>query len=257
MTDSEKLFNETFWRYHRLWASVSSFRDVLRPVLPGAEQLQARQAAALYDNLTTDPTYMKLLTNPEEFAKKVDRTQFVAMATALRMKEVADSLDAATVVFAHSVLDGSAMDYCRVIALHAPRDWERDLERRSVSLSEVRKNSYEELLSTRIEDRLEELERKSLLEKIACLHEKCQPPAKWSPMRGYEFDRTRIEQFDQQRHEIIHGGAFSKPPERFTLSDDTMFYLMRTGMYFMGLVNFRYGLQIDAGYIAQFVSARA
>ena len=47
-------------------------------------------------------------------------------------------VDAASIVFAHSVLDAAALDYCRVTALVAPGDWESVIDQRQVKLSDLR-----------------------------------------------------------------------------------------------------------------------
>ena len=68
-------------------------------------------------------------------------------------------------------------------------------------------------------------------------------------MTSYSFDRGRIEAFDEQRHGIIHGGALGKPLSIFTVSDESVVYLMQTGWFLAGLVNFKYKLQIDPAII--------
>jgi hypothetical protein len=68
-------------------------------------------------------------------------------------------------------------------------------------------------------------------------------------MESYSFDRDRIEAFDKQRHEIIHGTALGKPLSVYTVCEETLFYLMQTGMYLAGLVHFKYKLQIVPEFI--------
>jgi hypothetical protein len=56
-------------------------------------------------------------------------------------------------------------------------------------------------------------------------------------MNDYAFDRQKIQDFDQQQHEIVHGDAIWKPLKLFELTDANVRYLWQTGLYFMGLVN--------------------
>jgi hypothetical protein len=151
-------------------------------------------------------------------------------------------------VFYHSVLDAAALDWCRVTALHAPEDWEPEMKNSQVLLLESKSKSYIELLKAKINERLERLERESLLTKVDRLFARCSPPAGWSPMTGYEFDREKIRLFDEQRHELIHGNALGNPLMLFQVSEENLFYIQQTGMYFMGLVNRKYGLKIDIRY---------
>jgi len=71
-------------------------------------------------------------------------------------------VDAASIVLAHSFLDGAAFDYCRVTTLVAPRDWESVLEQRQIKLSEARELGYEQVLKKKLDEFLEQLERESL-----------------------------------------------------------------------------------------------
>jgi hypothetical protein len=257
MTEAEMMFNQTFWRFNRQWASVSGFRDTVLSGMSAAESIQGKIAAELYNSLTEDPEYRPLLHNPEEFAKNTSPEQFTEMVTTIRMKETGAALDAATLVFAHSVLDGAAIDCCRVTALHAPRDWEPDLDARTFPLAEIRAASYDALLAKKLNEHLDNLERESLPKKAERLMARCQPPPKWSPMIDYEFDGKLVTRFDNQRHMIIHGDALGKPLTEFALSKGNMYYLMRTGMYFIGLVNMKYHLQIDPGYISAHIAEKS
>jgi hypothetical protein len=92
---------------------------------------------------------------------------------------------------------------------------------------------------------LEKLERESLPTKADRLFARCNPPAGWSPMEGYIFDRERIKLFDDQRHAIVHGKALGKSLTLFAISNENLSYIEKTGMYFMALVNYRYQLLID------------
>jgi hypothetical protein len=94
-----------------------------------------------------------------------------------------------------------------------------------------------------------------LLAKVDRLFARCNPPSGWSPMVGYVFDRERIRQFDDQRHEIVHGNALGKPLTLFQVSDENLLYVQKTGMFFMGLINFKYHLRIDPEYWAKAMQA--
>ena len=154
-------------------------------------------------------------------------------------------VDAATLIFYHSILDGVAFDCLRVTALQAPSDWEKELSGMQVGLLDARDQPYEQLLRDKVNKRLVELERESLLTKVGKLFARCRPEHNWSPMHGYAYDQTRIKEFDGQRHEIVHGVAIGKPLALFPVTDESLFYPLRTGMFFVGLINMRYGLQID------------
>lgn len=256
MTKAEELFNEAFLRYQKLWATIYGFRQALMGVLEAVARQQRERAEETWTALVSDPYYKRILIDPEKFAKSVDREKFADQVGEGTTKQAKDSLDAAIVVFAHSVLDGAAMDYCRVTAAAAPKDWEPELQGRRVPLLEIANANYNEIFQRKLEDRLQELERESLVTKIDRLLARCQPAAKWSPMTGYEFDMETIKQLDFQRHEIIHGLAVGIPLKHYAVSDESLFYLARTSMYFQGLVNLKYGLRLDPSYLSYLWESR-
>lgn len=245
-TPAEKLFAETLGRHLRTWSTVATFRQTLEAGLVAGAQAKARQAEELYDLLTTDPEYGKLLVNVEEFAKNVPKAQFVESGAKASVKTAINSLSAATILFAHSMVDGAAFDYCRVTALHAPQDWEPDLLNKQVPLSLVREASFEDIRRMKLEAVLGDLEMESLVKKIDRLHARCRPEEGWSPMKGYAFDMDRIKRMDKLRQDIVHGDALGQPIADVEAEFD---YMQRTCMYFMGLVNYRYGLRIDPAFI--------
>jgi hypothetical protein len=153
-------------------------------------------------------------------------------------------VDAASIVFAHSFLDGAAFDYCRVTTLIAPRDWEPALDQRQIKLSEIRELGYDAILRMKLDEYLVQLERESLLKKADLLFARCQPPEKWSPMGNYVYDRDHLKMLDDCRHDIIHGNEITV----INRAHEEVDYLMRTVLFFMGLVNRRYGIQLDPFY---------
>ncbi len=253
MIEAENLFNETFARWLQAAAIVSNFRSTFTAVASSANEHLEVRAAELFRSLHEDPQWAGILvdikTGEPASARSVSDYQKLGRIAAQAISDSSyASLDAAALVFYHSLLDASAFDYCRVTALHAPRDWEQDLKNTQVQLLETQSKSYDQLLQAKLDERLEKLERESLLTKVDRLFARCNPPSAWSPMVGYVFDRERIKRFDDQRHEIVHGKALGKPLTLFQVSDENLFYVQQTGMYFMGLVNFKYHLRIDPKY---------
>lgn len=257
MTKAEELFNQAYVRNMKLWSSITTFRDSLLGVSDAVLKRQQEQVVKMYDSLAYDPAYRKLLVNPKGFADKVDKVKFVATTADAFLKGTIDSLDAATVVFVHSVVDAAAFDYCRVTAVAAPADWEQDLKSTQIPLSDIANSSYEELLRRKLDDHLQKLERESLRTKIDRLSARCQPPPKWSPMNNYEFDSEIVKRLDDQRIEIVHGAALGRPLKVYPVSHDALWYLQRTTMYFAGLVNLKYGLQIDTAYASTLFGSKA
>jgi hypothetical protein len=64
-------------------------------------------------------------------------------------------------------------------------------------------------------------------------------------MHGYTFDRDRLKFLDAYRHEIIHGNDLGKGMGK---ADDEVDFLMRTVLFFMGMVNLHYDIRLDPYY---------
>lgn len=255
MTEAEKLFNETHARLLSAYSIILGFRNSFTEVSDAVENQLQVKAETMFRRLIEDPQWEGLLTSePGLEGTRIFRgkdQQLAKKSAEALLKQNYGSLDAATLIFFHSLLDAIALDYCRVTALHAPQDWEEDIKNTQVPLLDAKKKSYDQLLRARLESHMEKLERESICFKMDRLLARCQPPPSWSPMYDYVFDRKIIEAFDKQRHAIIHGKALGKPLSIFAVSDSSLHYLLQTGMYLMGLVNFKYKLRFDANYIGQ------
>lgn len=248
---AEQLLNETFARLTYATSVVSNFRTTLLAVSSDAAKHLNSKLTDLTRDLFEAPEWKGLLVDIDPTApkpsKKPDYRALARIGAEAMLGTTYAQVDAATLILYHSILDGVAFDCLRVTALQAPRDWEEELANAQVGLLEARDHAYDKLLRDKIDKRLETLERESLLTKVGKLFARCKPESNWSPMHGYVYDQTSIKRFDDQRHEIVHGAAVGKPLALFPVTDESLFYLLRTGMFFVGLINMRYRLQIDPG----------
>lgn len=158
----------------------------------------------------------------------------------LRMFRAA--VEAASLVFAQSILDSAAMDYLRVTSLHNPNDWAEFVDQKQIPLSAVKGRAYDDVLKEKVSQYLETFDRQSLLVKIDKLFQICKPEKGFAPMDDYIFDRARLEQLDSLRHEIIHG---SGPVNDIKVTNNDIWFLQKTAFYLMSLVNMRYDTRID------------
>ena len=249
LAEPVQILHETFARVMHATSVVSNFRNTLLAVSSDADKHLNSGLTDLIRDLFEAPEWKGLLVPIDPTAPRSTKKPDYAALAKLGAKAMLDTtyaqVNAATLIFYHSILDGVVFDCLRVTALRAPSDWEKELSGMQVGLLEARDQTYEQLLRAKIYKRLAELEREALLTKVGKLFARCKPEPKWSPMHGYAYDETRIKQFDDQRHEIVHGTAIGKPLAVFPVTDESLFYLLRTGMFFVGLINMRYGIQID------------
>lgn len=73
------------------------------------------------------------------------------------------AIDSASLIFAHSILDAVAFEYCQLIAEDSPMSFKEKLSNKKLSLSDISNNSYEDLLKLQLNKFLEDFERESML----------------------------------------------------------------------------------------------
>jgi hypothetical protein len=246
MTAAEIALTETLRRLWKNWATILSLRQVSDVAIPIAARPLATIHRDFVDQISIDPQYKKIIVNLDgseatwdEDTKNILRTAMTAGV----MTSAKAAVDAASIVFAHSVLDDTAWSYLRVCALACPADWEAIIAKKQISLASVREKSFEAVRNEKIKEKLDELERKPLLEKVELLLQLCKPPETYAPVNNYVYDRDRLRQIDEVRNGIIHKDGMGKTLDNI---EDDLDFVQKTAIYFLALVNLRYGVQVVA-----------
>ena len=243
MSTPVEIFTRTFHNITNRFSVVNSLRHVaelgLPEVIPGIYQEWLQFAHQLFN----DPQYDHLFLDKEGAIREGGGIQSMGrMMAENQLLAFRSSVEAASLVFAHSILDSAAMDYLRVTALQGPNDWSEDVNGKQVPLSAIQRKTYDDLLKEKVSQHLETFDRQSLLVKVDKLFQVCRPEQGFAPMDDYAFDRTRLEQLDSLRHEIVHG---SGPVNEIRVTDNDIWFLHKTAFFLMSLVNMRYDTRID------------
>jgi len=147
---------------------------------------------------------------------------------------------AASLIFAHSILDGIVMDLCKIYRTASPQEWLENVKDRKISLGEANGKGFEELVTPALDLYLDQLSRESLIKKIDVLYSKCKPAPGWTSIPGYVFDRARIERLDKNRQDIVHRYQTDSK-----LSDRDVYYLLYTVTHLVLLVAHKYGVKLS------------
>jgi len=202
--------------------------------------------AHFVDEMRRGSDFDKLFLDKTAFFDAVPPDKIIESMTQLTVSQSQIAVDADSIIFAHSFLDGAAFDFCWVTALVAPRDWESVIDQRQIKLSEIRESNYDQILRIKLDEYFGQFERESLLKKIDSLFAKCRPSANWKPIHNFDFERGRLERLDRYRHEVIHGNG---PVQPIPNAEDEVDYLSRMVLFLQGLVNLRYGITLDPFYV--------
>ena len=246
--DPKELFARIYVRSMKGRLVIHSFRRVAELGHPHAEQALAEEAKSIALEVFARQSGGSSCEDVKAILEKRSPQQLVTSVHGKILVRAEACLDAASLVFAHSMLDGAALDCCKVAALLAPIDWLPWVENRKLPLSEIRGRCFDELLSLKLNELIADLERASLLKKVDQLFALCCPPKNWCPIEDYTFDRDRLERVDHLRHEIIHGERLGRSIPSCEKEID---YLARTPFLLMELVTFRYGLELDEHCVAR------
>lgn len=236
------LFTRTFSMTVTRFNMIFSFRSVADIGLQTATDSVLLESVRLSYELFHDPKYHRFFRDKEAALNAAGGLETI-------VKRISDNklgafklgVEAASLVFAHSILDAAALDYCRVTSFVSPTSWEGFIEQRKIKLGDMKGRTYDDILRAKLEKLLKDLERQSLLVKVDRLCAVCKPPSGFSPIREYRFDRDRLEMLDRNRHEIVHVDLVDPLPS----GDDDILFFMDTCNYLMELVNQRFNVKID------------
>ena len=241
MTDAEPLFNNALMRLLDGWGTILSFRLVVEAGLPAAAAHYSEMTRAIVrGELPASDIFQGVSLPPEAF------DWLVRILTDHTTNTAINSVNAASFVFMHSLLDALALDLCRISVLKDPEGWADRVKTRKISLEQVLRTATSgEVLRGVLEKYLERLARESLLTKIDLVFRACAPASGTrSCLDGsvYIFDGGRVERLDQLRHEILHGDALGGPIQN---AFDDLRYLMDTAVHLALMAANRYSLQIS------------
>ncbi len=243
LQEAEELFGRTFSTSMSRFSTIDAFRSVAALGLPAATEQVFRESIGFAHDLFHDPQYDKLFLDKNGALEALGGLEgFIEQMTKNKIIKFQDAIDAASLIFAHSLLDGAALNYCRATSLASPSSWEDFVNQKRVGLQEVKGSTYDNILRAKIEEYLQVLDREALLTKIDRLFAVCRPPAGFAPIVGYEFDRDRLVAFDRNRHDAVHGQVLANP---LPGGDNDIWFLMQTTNYLMAMVNARFDLKID------------
>ncbi len=245
MPSAEDVLSETFRRFMKNWTFIISLRQVADVALPIAEEALRLIHTDYIERVAVDPEYKNMVVKFDGSEGSWDEDFKTLIRTGMTESALANAsagIDAASLVFAQSILDDCAWSYLKVCSLACPTDWDAVIGAKKVDFNSLQGKTPATIRSELIEEKLKQLERESLLMKVDLLFRLCPPPDAFAPINNYRYDRDRLGQIDASRQEIVHKDGMGKPLPNV---DDDLDFISKTVNYLMALVNRKYGVQLN------------
>jgi hypothetical protein len=241
MLEPEKVLSRIFNRWINRWGIIFSFREVAEAGLPYATRVISDTRARWARELVTDPEWDKVFWDKMRFTDMGGPEVMAGLMTKLAVENARQSVDAASIVFAHSILDDMALDCCRIITSVDP-EADSYIENRKASFEEWRDRGQDILRKELFAGLVSELQKDSLLRKVDFVFQFCRPASGWTASKDYRYDRDRLVRLDKLRQDIVHGDALATSVPNI---NDDLHYMNRTGMHLILLINHRYSIKMD------------
>ena len=180
------------------------------------------------------------------YAGKVPDLESLAekMRCAVRARKHADTalaIHAATVVFAHAILERLLHDLLQIlgetlVSAIAPR-----LAEKKVRLGDLRSEAADTLEARAVAAHIRDLFRESLEKKINFLFSVCDFRADCQD-DGYRYDQERLLQLDRDRQNLLHHAVLSSREQEPSLD---LPFVQNTGFFFINLVAARLNATVN------------
>ena len=157
-----------------LWNIVQLFRVVARHGLRPAQEAVRSGTEAVLEKLDIPSRMIFERIRPGFTDGIIDET--------LRRSDLTSraSVDSASLVFAHSILDDLATECCRISAAADPNEWRHAIRDRRIRVGDLAERPAEQLIHSALAEYLDQLGKEALLKRLDILSTKCQPAPKWS-----------------------------------------------------------------------------
>lgn len=231
----DQLYTQIYFQTTKAWTEVAAFREVSKAGLEVATPVIERRKLEDVRELMARPDFPSFLKDFDAL-NDLGAEGLAALTAKASMVSARAAIDAASLVFAHSIVDASAMGHLRVAAMARPEDWQQFLDKKQWSVSDVRENRYESLFRGLLTETLDHMDRNwSLIRKGERLRQVCRPEKDWQLQLKY--DEEELKRIDDRRHSVVHGNQLGQALS--TIESDLEF-LKNLGWYFFVIVHKRY-----------------
>lgn len=248
--DPSDLVSIAFWRVVNGTSNVSAFRRVSELAQPEVLAVLREDANALVKDLRKDDGVGDLFSDLNPAMQARGGTQaFEHGLVEYHLGSFRIAVDAASLVFLHSLFDGVALLLLRAVRAADPDALAFLGKEKQFSLREIEAEGVLRLKQKAVNQILRSMEREGLVTKLDLLLKICKPRGgDWFGEGKERYSRERLKKIDDFRHDLIHG---SGPPDksglpfllrRWSNPGEDIEYMRRAMFAFVRLVQNSYNL---------------
>jgi len=237
--DPNRIFSELIGNHIRLWGLITNFQATIKIGITKSYGDLESQFSETIRQLAVDPVFSIVFSELDKEGKTPD---ILAAETAeISLMNAKLSVNTASIVFGHGVLDSVLYDLCCLSTNADPESWDIFLTKKQVDFLDAKTKPPSELRTNLIQKYLENLEREAIIVKCNRLLAICSPPPNYQPMQSYRYDEEYIKKINKLRQDIVHG---VKITQKIDDVDEMLEYMKKTGFYFIVLIKQKHNLML-------------
>lgn len=210
LMDAEARTSRLCWSYINRFMEISAFREFCKVSFQFSESVHKDIELSTANALFYSDVYDEYFNDKETVLRTIGTPESMAQAFyKQKYKRVKDSIDAASLVFAHAIIDGLIHELCSITSRILSDKWASKLTKKKVEFEELQMSSPDNIRNRLIDEYIDSLERESLLKKYDIFLSVCNPPNNHQLTNGVKLDRSRLDKLDRLRHDAAHGNRIS------------------------------------------------
>ena len=240
-----EIFSRTFSDLYENANKIRTFLEIGVKGIPfAAEEVHKK------DLITARKMYHYFKQSSEKGKKPRGYKKHTFENTVKKAQAAKQSLEAAGLIFAHSMLDTALSGLCRAAALNNPLEWKSFIANKEIKLSDYLEGNCYDFVQKAFEKMLATFDFRSIDEKSNILFKICKPEKIDLGPAQFKFSKHKLKNFDRLRHDIVHPTS----SEVFIKGvDEWVTFAYNTSMYFIDMVHVSKKLYVDEKQMLSFI----
>lgn len=243
--DDIDMISEISGSYLQKWMALKNFKNLSMLGLKEATSTLFYQQLEAAQQLGHNPIYEKFI-DQTLYREKIDPLEAAKRVSSRLINEAQYTVESSILILSHTLLDTTLLELCRFSTVYHPERWDEDINEKTVKFEAVQSSDIHQIRQQILCKKIEELERKSLIEKADVLYKRCKPEANFCSTihNEYVYDRDKLKMYDEQRHDIVHGRF--NPTQQIKDFDNLLLFVEQTGMHFIIMICEYYNTKISS-----------